>query len=400
MRTELNLYLKEDEKRRKKLEQERDEERILRNIKERYEQSDPLTVDDIKTSTKILFKLIKESYENKDFFLNDYIDHEKNNLSNLKSGNIDMDQYTNNKQGYLHTYTIYVNEIQQKIEDLYTYTKYLNFQIEEHLNECNGRACISNSIIKYKGDVKESDIVCEYKGFCVECVGQANVVDYMAKREFCKNCKMCKVFIAEENKVIAKKGKEIFHNQICKTSNKLNNTQNIITESNITINETVPIENSTNNFVFTYDRYVFVKLFTHGTTRNEQINRLRYIFTYLMCGIYGKSIFPYEPKHSEAKTYPVVAAIYSLKLENDSPILYGLIRYKHIKTKSHITIKQLQQHNQPVNPHHKTINEIRICNLWQDKKRHICVKDINHIISLISEDEVFGSDIKKFYLDE
>ena len=111
MKTDLTKYLKEDAQRRKKIEEDQDERRTLRNIKEKYESSEPLTVDDIKISTKILFKLIKESYENKDSFLNCYIVNEKLNLDLLKSDHIDIDKYNNNKQEYLHTYTVYTSVV-------------------------------------------------------------------------------------------------------------------------------------------------------------------------------------------------------------------------------------------------------------------------------------------------
>ena len=228
----------------------------------------------------------------------------------------------------------------------------------------------------------------------------------MTKREYCKNCRICKVFTAEENKVIAKKSKKIYYNEICKDQDKSEDankyvkneyTQNIFINPNITVNNN-PLLDYSLNFIFTNDRYYYVKMSTHGITVDDQINRLKYIFTFLMCGIDGKSIFPYESDHSEAKSHPVSAAIYSLTNENGLPILHGLIRYKHIKCKSYITIKQLQAYNKSLNPHHHPKTEVRMLELYENKKNYVSIKDINNTITLISEEEVFGSDINKFYL--
>lgn len=67
-RLELSNYLNEDIKRQKKLQEEQEEERTLRRLKESYEKSEMLFMDDIITITHILFKLNKEACENKDSF--------------------------------------------------------------------------------------------------------------------------------------------------------------------------------------------------------------------------------------------------------------------------------------------------------------------------------------------
>ena len=178
MSTELAKYLKQDVMARKKLEQERDEERMLRILKNKYDKSETLSVEDIKDATKILFKATKEAYENKDSFTKSYIADEKINIEKFKSGKIDLIQYCNNQYESLRVHDLYTNEIQQKIDELDLHVKYLNYQMTNHLNECNGYACISNSTVKYKDDVNESDIVCKFIGFCQQCVDQAHVVDY------------------------------------------------------------------------------------------------------------------------------------------------------------------------------------------------------------------------------
>ncbi len=405
MRSELSKYLNEDAKNRKKREQEQEEDHILREIQYNFEHGEILTIEDIKVYSKLLYKLLKDSYENKESFLTSYIDNEKYYLNKLKLGQLDTNQYINKQQKELKSYTIFSNEIQEKINVLDAYTKYLNYQINEHLNECNGHACMSNSIIKYKEGITEADIFCDFKGFCQDCIDTANYVDNWKKREYCDKCETCVVYRAEKKKVKAEKNKQVFYNKICnpedivKTNKYITNeyTQNIIINNpNITINTNI-LENGTDKFVYTKDRYFEIKMSTHGTTFEDQIDRLRYIFTYLMCGVDGRIIFPHEPKHSDAKSYPVTAAIYSLENEKGLPILHGLIRYKQVKKKSHTTAKQLQLHNQSVNPHHKPTTDIRMLNLWEDKKHYICSQDINNVVKMILESQYFGSDVNKFY---
>lgn len=118
-----------------------------------------------------------------------------------------------------------------------------------------------------------------------------------------------------------------------------------------------------------------------------------------MCGVSGRDIFPDEEIHSNATNFPVVSAIYTIKLENDIPSLYGFIRYQHVGNSSPKTTKQLMDHNKSTDSN-ESYTEIKMPGLWNNKKCHHLRNDIRQYIDQITVNKYIGSDINTFYTED
>lgn len=384
--------LREDRKKQKKVEQVREEERILKMLEESYEKSELLFIEDIKDAAGVLFKVGTEKYQEKNDFLQSYIENVNFNTHQLRIGKISVEEYLKNHDEYYRVYNLYTDIIQEKINKLHLQARYLLILIGQCLKEDEKNRRQVEMITQRNIDINDLNIICDFKGFCQKCIKQAWEPEYCVKRDFCDHCESCNTLRKESNKPAKATTVAFVKDAVPSTDGPLAPIQNIIEP----VIEKVEL---VKQFLFTYDRYFSVKLFTHGTNIDEQIHRLKFIFTNLMCGISGKFIFPNEPKHSESKTYPVVAAIYFIEIENALPILHGLIRYQDPKPKSHVTIKQLQKYNQAASPSHDNINEINMINLWEGKKRHISLTALDVVVKFISKQEFHGSDINDFYID-
>ena len=119
------------------------------------------------------------------------------------------------------------------------------------------------------------------------------------------------------------------------------------------------------------------------------------LFIVNMCGAYGKYIFPNEPTHGQDTTYPVVAALYNIFLEDDTYYLSGVIRYKY-QSKNMINIKKLsnmQKRSEGIRVYIKTPA------LWQNKQYHLSKPDIKRMISK-SGSKPIGSNVQDFYRED
>lgn len=115
------------------------------------------------------------------------------------------------------------------------------------------------------------------------------------------------------------------------------------------------------------------------------------------CGKTGKELFPNEPTHSAALTYPVGTAIYTIKYINEKPILYGLLRYKHIIKQPALSLNKIKKIGQYLDIRKSPIINASIPNLYENKKHCYCVTDITNIINHIKSTTYYGSDIALFY---
>lgn len=279
-------------------------------------------------------------------------------------------------------------------------------------------------------------ISCCYKDFCQNCRKGTTNPNEKDKEIYCKKCSTCTLYEEEKAKTekqLSKKNyKKYIENQVDtnvidtvknKLPNKINNI-NVLTPSitiNNFLNPTINLNDresnilyNTNNimevdpepkelytpYISTKDHYFHVNI-SFPYKNDNILEKIKYIFTYLMCGKKGKELFPNEPKHSLATSFPLVAALYTIKYIDDNPTLYGLLRYKHVPKQSTLTIAKLKNIGKCQNINKTPIVNVTIPNLWKDNKHHYCVLDMTNIIENIIATEIYyGSDIKQFYTND
>ena len=117
-----------------------------------------------------------------------------------------------------------------------------------------------------------------------------------------------------------------------------------------------------------------------------------------MCGSTAKKIYPDEKKYSTSVTFPVNAALYSIKYNNNMPYIHGLLKYKICKNdKATITTNKLLNINKSINSSKKTMIEVNPISTWENKKHHYLINDIIFIIKNINECVSHGSLADNFY---
>lgn len=257
---------------------------------------------------------------------------------------------------------------------------------QRFINECKE---FNNSIIELKNElIKKIDDnsefldlgYCQYEGHCQYCADRKNDNTYCYD-----DCVRCGYIRKYHNKHEEHECKEYFYENICQTSKILarNQCKNII---NINNNLTVKI----NNYIHTKDLFFYVTITSSQDNANE---RLRYIFTFLMCGCYARNIFPNEPKYSKALTFPVLAAKYNIVANKNQQILHGVLRYERVKS-TIMTVKKLEGMGGDgviVKAHVPTINS--------NNKYSISKNDIDYFVDIVSNSE-YGSKIDNFYLQD
>jgi hypothetical protein len=249
---------------------------------------------------------------------------------------------------------------------------------------------ISNSIgellIEMKNIFKDKDygvpiVHCQYKDHCEQCSKHQidNVDDYDFCMSVCNTCKLFRKLKDKESETVLTK---YYNDNISKNqqvqSKKTSNIINI--NNNLIIN--------VNNYIQTRDPFYYVTITSEQDNPEEQ---LRYIFTYLMCGLSGKSLFPNEKKHSKAVTYTVIAAKYNIITDNKNTVLHGLLRYKYNNINS-MTINKLEKMG-----NNNYIVKAYAPNICNNNKAQISRDDIDCYINNIVGSEN-GSDINNFYI--
>jgi hypothetical protein len=114
-----------------------------------------------------------------------------------------------------------------------------------------------------------------------------------------------------------------------------------------------------------------------------------------MCGSSGRQLFPNEPKHSKAVSYPVIAARYNINKQDEKYTLYGVIRYKHKKECS-MTVKKLEAMVDDKEIQIKVTYPTNINN----NRHHRSIHDLDDMLYPIIDQNCYGSDLQKFYLDD
>lgn len=233
---------------------------------------------------------------------------------------------------------------------------------------------------------------CQFDGHCNTCtkhIEENNTFDYCAFI-----CSTCKSFRECDNKEAKEEAKKYYDKNISKNRNKLqekpviNNKSVAIINNNLTINN---IHNTiVNNYIQTKDLFFYVVI-TSNLENAE--NKLRYMFTYLMCGASGIKLFPNEKKYSKALTFPVVAAKYYISECDNVHTLHGVLRYKHI-TNTTMTAKKLEG----MSNNNVTV-KVYAPSICGYNKHSLLKTDVDNFISnVINSDN--GSDIEDFYIQD
>lgn len=224
---------------------------------------------------------------------------------------------------------------------------------------------------------------CEFDGHCINCKNKINNFNYCFS-----NCTKCKYFRKVKEKETEDDLKKYYEEYITtKPKKELNKSKTI--NNNLIINNNITINNTT-NYIQTKDWFFYVTISTHESNCNE---KLRYIFTYLMCGASGKQLFPNEIKHSNAVSYTVCAAKYIINHDNNESILHGMLRYKYNNTTS-MNIKRLEKMGDD-----KYIVKVYVPKLCNNNKSFVLKEDITSFIDNISISDN-GSNINKFYIED
>ena len=190
------------------------------------------------------------------------------------------------------------------------------------------------------------EVQCDFKNYCEQCrrgtlSNNQSIIDHYCM-ERCGTCdslrktqskfynkELCKQLLSNLS-INDRNSKSVVgnDNSLVVDANTEKNT--IIVNNNLNINiKTVKIIIN-DNYIYTKDRYYYVQIVTLEKDIQEQINRLKYIFTNKMTGSNGRSIYPNEKKHSEITSFAVKAAMYTIKTDNvEKPTLYGLLSYEY-----------------------------------------------------------------------
>lgn len=237
---------------------------------------------------------------------------------------------------------------------------------------------------------------CHFVGHCETCVEHIDDFDYCYTN--CIDCKYYRKMRAKDKEEFLK---NYYNEHISDKSKQLqeyksqpNKSQAKKLQPNVTnINNNLIINNIIiKNYIQTKDLFFHVVI-----TTNEQnsLDKLRYMFTYLMCGSSGIKLFPEETKFSKATTYAVTAAKYNIIQNNDyTPrnTLHGVLRYKYNNSSS-MNIKKLEKMGND-----KFFVKVYVpdkCN----NKAHVLKDDIDVIVNNVVNSNN-GSPIEDFYIED
>ncbi len=266
--------------------------------------------------------------------------------------------FISDQRTYIEEYNNISNNLHTNIENLY---KSINIILSKNVN--------TNSIVKArKMDTKYPICYCLYDGYCENCADGTSRIEDTA--DFCLNCAITK-----------------YDNEASDELNVINNITNIININCDTLN-------INQNYILTKDNIFYVTIEINRSTEDEMIKELKYIFTYLMSGKNGKTIFPNELKHSKASSYPVSAALYTIK-NTPRPILCGMLKYQYNNVSS-MTINKLENINKSNVISKRPIIKASLFPLWEDKKHHYATEFLKEKLMLITTAEYYGSPVEEF----
>lgn len=241
-----------------------------------------------------------------------------------------------------------------------------------------------NNIFKDKGSIVPfTKGPCQFMDHCESCSNSGHD-DYMYCSTICGQCIYFRK-IKEQSK--EKKLKQYYFDHIEKDVPIVPKMAPRTTTNNLIINNNVTINNIVKNYIYTKDLYFYVTITSNQPNANE---KLPYIFTYLMCGWSGNKLFPEQPVHSKALTFPVTAAKYDIVINNATYTLHGLLRYQY-KNNVKMTVKKLENMGDD-----KFIVKATLADLYDNKKTQVSKNNIDTFIKRL-ENTDNGSNINDFY---
>jgi hypothetical protein len=228
---------------------------------------------------------------------------------------------------------------------------------------------------------------CQFKDHCAECINnEVNHYDFCASM-----CKRCKYYRKMIDNNLENECKLYFNEHIVKKPVSITEPKKITNVVNINNNLTINNNNLTiNNYIQTKDLIFYV---TITSTISNPVDKLRYMFTYLMCGSSGIRLFPNEAKYSKAVTFPVSAAKYNIINDEDTYILQGVLRYTHGQ-KSSMTIKKLEQMGD-----NNYVVKAYCPNNCNNNRTQLIKTDIDRFVDTIRYSEN-GSNVEDFYIQD
>lgn len=258
-------------------------------------------------------------------------------------------------------------------------------------NDINNLVTDINDLFKDKNCGIPTPGFCEFSGHCDACseyIDDGRHINYCVSR-----CDQCLMFRKYKEKEAETKIKQYYDEHISQKPVSKNIVQQkknpTIIVNNLTINN-----NIIKNYINTKDLFFYVNITSNKENAEE---KLRYIFTYLMCGCYARQIFPGETRYSKALTFPVFAAKYNIitsnKKQEPKYTLHGLLRYKYRKESS-MTVKKLQSMGD--NDH---VVKVYVPNICNNNKAQLLKDDIDiYINNLINSEH--GSNLDNFYIED
>lgn len=285
----------------------------------------------------------------------------------------------------------FYDEVNNKTSDDNNVEEYMNTK-----NNIDNLITEMNDLFTDKNFGIDNGNSCEFKDHCMAC---SNQEENYKKIMFCLDtCSRCGIFrklkdksttaecikYYEEN--IEPKNKQIQDKTLSNNVKIPKGTKIVNIHNNLTIN------NITYNYINTKD------LFYHVVITSNEANasrHLRYMFTFLMCGMSGRKLFPNEIKYSKAITFPVSAAKFNIVIDNKQDqtyTLYGVLRYEYQNTCA-MTIKKLEKMGDD-----KFTVKAYTPNLGKHKT-HVLKDDIDCFLNTVKCTDN-GSDIEKFYMND
>ena len=318
-------------------------------------------------------------------------------LNDYNLGNIPAQYFVQDQQSYLKDY-----EDDTRLNDYYI--SELTKKLENIISESNSGFSNVLTIQEPYLPTKRRPNFCFYQGNCPTCEEGS---DYKNAAEYCLKCEMCNAFRDLVKKTVKEIAKEVFDVDIKpklalvkKSTGSISAKREPIIVNQITNNMYIHCNSLEVNielpYFITNDNIFYVTIEINRSNTEEMIKNLKYIFTCLMCGVKGKSLFPEEEKYSLASTVTVSAALYTIKNAEIKPILHGLIKYQKNESSSVMTIKKLQSINKTNMISKRPIIKASLLPLWENKKHHYCTKSIKDAVKTITSTQHYGSDVDDF----
>lgn len=337
---------------------------------------------------------------------NQFIENSSLSLDDFNKGNISPMYFVEDQKEFMEKYRVdtnvnnfHIDTITKKLNKIISVSNQELAIVSEYIdpNIKQDTEFIKDVAPKYEGGY------CSYEGNCKHCAKKCPYGKDPTK--YCLyDCVTCKTFRECDKKNEIEEAKEIYHTKIQphsivkKVNHMKDNTQKNIL--NQTINNTYikcdSLEiNIQQPYFVTPDKIYYVTIEVNRSTVEEKIKTLKHVFTYSLCGVKGKYIFPHEEKHSLALTFPVSAALYTIKNLDTNPVLHGLIKYTKNKNSS-MSVSKIQGIDKSSDISKKPLIKATLLPIWEDKKNHYCTEFLNDTIKTITKTSYYGSEIDDF----